>query len=152
MSNLSKASQAIIKMHELGYYMSDDGQVFNPEGNPIGKKAADGYVIYSVRLAKNTNPIQIGLHRYVAYTKYGDAIFDKGVQCRHLNDIKSDNRPSNICMGTAKDNYNDRIRNGIDHSIRYNRKDIIDSYNEVGFNNTVRKYGISKAGLRKIVK
>jgi len=152
MSNLSRANQAIIKMHKLGYYISNDGQVFNPEGKPIGKKASDGYVIHSVRLGKNTNPIQIGLHRYVAYIKYGDVIFEKGVQCRHLNDIKSDNRPSNICMGTAKDNYNDRIRNGIDNTIRYNRREIIDSYNEIGFNNTVRKYGISKEGLRRIVK
>ena len=29
MSKLSKASQAIIKMHKQGYYVSDNGQVFN---------------------------------------------------------------------------------------------------------------------------
>ena len=152
MSKLSKASQAIIKMHKQGYYVSDNGQVFNPEGKRIGKKAPDGYIIHSVRLGKNSNPIPIGLHRYVAYMKYGDVIFQRGIQCRHLNDIKSDNRPSNISLGTAKDNYNDRIRNGIGHDIRYNHNDLIKSYNQVGFNNTVRKYGVSKETLRHIVK
>lgn len=37
-----------------------------------------------------------------------------GQEARHLNDIKTDNRwPENLCWGTRKENFADRVLNGI---------------------------------------
>lgn len=36
-----------------------------------------------------------------------------GMQVRHLNDIKDDNRLSNLRWGTSSENAKDRVRNGI---------------------------------------
>ena len=150
--NLSKASRAIIRMSEQGYTVNEMGEVFSPKGNKIGSKGCDGYVSYSFRPTPKENPVPISLHRFVGYKKYGDIVFSRGVQCRHLNDIKDDNRLDNICIGTAKDNYNDSIRNNIKRRKNFNKIELIDSKHTIGFNNTVRKYGVSKEYLRQVLK
>lgn len=43
----------------------------------------------------------------VAYQKYGDKMLGPGVVVRHLNSVKADFTPSNIAIGTNKDNFND---------------------------------------------
>lgn len=149
---LSKASRAIIRMSEKGYTVNDIGEVFNPIGRKIGSKGCDGYISYSFRPTPKESPVAISLHRFVGYKKYGDVIFNEGIQCRHLNDVKDDNRPDNICIGTAKDNYNDSVRNNVDRRKNFNKIELIESQQTIGFNNTVRKYGVSKAYLTHLLK
>lgn len=149
---LSKANRAIIRMIKEGYTVNELGEVFSPKGRKVGSKGCDGYILYSFRPTREENPVQILLHRFVGYKKYGDAIFSKGIQCRHLNDVKDDNRPDNICIGTAKDNYNDSIRNNIKRRKNFNKIELIESKHTIGFNNTVKKYGVSKEYLRQVLK
>ena len=39
----------------------------------------------------------------------------EGMEVRHLNDVKDDNRLENLAYGTASENMLDRVRNGIHH-------------------------------------
>jgi hypothetical protein len=56
-----------------------------------------------------TFPVQT--HRFVAYTKYGEATFE--ADCvRHLNDNSLDNSWDNITLGTHYDNHLDAVKNG----------------------------------------
>ncbi len=151
MNKKSKATKVIIKMDQLGYTVDSKGQVYSPYNKPIGSMGPDGYVNFSMRLEKSKGPTVIGLHRYVAYKKFGSKIFDAGIQCRHLNDIKHDNRPDNIELGTAKDNYLDSLRNNIKRGARgLNHHKLLDSIQDIGFNNTVKSYGVSKETLRQV--
>src|SRR5260370_42194124 len=36
-----------------------------------------------------------------------------GLECRHLDDNKRNNKPANLCWGTRKEQGEDRVRNGI---------------------------------------
>ena len=40
----------------------------------------------------------------------------EGLEIRHLNDDKDDNRLENLAFGTSSDNMHDRVRNGIHHN------------------------------------
>ena len=46
----------------------------------------------------------VEVHRLVAYQKYGDVIFQDGIQVRHLNGNGLDNSEDNISIGTQSDN------------------------------------------------
>ena len=43
-------------------------------------------------------------------------------QARHLNGVKTDCRLANLCWGTAKENYEDRIRHGTDVASWWRRR------------------------------
>ena len=149
---MNKSIRAMIRMKDQGYTFDSVGNVLNPKGKIVGSRSVDGYIVFSFRPSKEENPIQIGLHRFVAFLKYGDLVFDSKVHCRHLNDVKSDNKPENISIGTPMDNYKDQIRNNIDRKKRYDKKQAFDFYIKNGFNNTVKKYGMSKTTMSYIVK
>lgn len=54
------------------------------------------------------------LHKLVMLAFVGET--PEGLEIRHLNDIKTDNRLSNLAFGTSSDNMFDRVRNGIHHN------------------------------------
>ena len=74
------------------------------------KVAKSGYPVIGTRIRSLGINKSIGVHRIVAYQKYGDAIFSDGVQVRHINNNKLDFSCGNIEIGTAFDNHNDNSR------------------------------------------
>ena len=58
-------------------------------------------------------PICIPVHRVVLLAFVGP--LPDGMVTRHLNDIKFDNRLSNLAYGTWSENMDDRVANGIHH-------------------------------------
>jgi hypothetical protein len=98
----------------LGYRVSDEGVVLNPKGRPripyLAPKRADCpdvlYASFSVKVEGKHHSCKV--HQLVAFQKFGDAAFGNGVHVRHLNSDSTDNRPSNIAIGTASDNALDR--------------------------------------------
>ena len=46
-------------------------------------------------------------HSLLAYQLYGERYFEKGIVARHLNGNSLDNSPTNIILGTQKDNRAD---------------------------------------------
>jgi hypothetical protein len=64
---------------------------------------------------KHTMPV----HRLLAYQKYGDIIYEDGIQTRHLDGNPSNFSESNIEIGTAIDNASDKDRNVVLGAARY---------------------------------
>lgn len=85
----------------------------------------------------------------------------EGMQVRHLNGIKTDNRPQNLCWGTAKENCLDRFRHGTaiigekNHSSKLREKDIpiIRGLHKRGvqMKKIAQQYGVAPATIEKII-
>ena len=56
-------------------------------------------------------PEHFFLHRLLMLTFVGPC--PEGQEVRHLDDNKKNNALANLCYGTRKQNFNDRLRNGI---------------------------------------
>lgn len=106
--NLSKNNLAIVEALQKGYKI-ENGEVLNHLHKKINfiltKK---GYPIISVSIWNTRYPVKV--HRLVAYQKFGNAIFEKGIEVRHLNGNKLDFSFENISIGTAKENSQDKPR------------------------------------------
>lgn len=96
------------------YRVGSDGSLFG-----LGKRKR---IIWKVVRPK----IQSGYHEYTLYNSDGCRWFlchrlvleafvgpcPEGMECRHLNGIRGDNRLENLCWGTHQENYQDRICHG----------------------------------------
>ncbi len=105
------------------YKVSDIGVVWTKNG--VGNSATkvwdgnwrrlttypteDGYVKY--QLCCKGNRKFFLAHHLVLFAFVGPK--PEGLQTRHLNDIKDDNRLENLCWGTKSENMQDAIANGI---------------------------------------
>lgn len=69
---------------------------------------ADGY--YYVSLPGGAKE---RLHRLL-WEVYNGRPVPPGLQVRHLNDVRTDNRPENLALGSHADNMRDRRDNGLD--------------------------------------
>ena len=88
---------------QRGYSINKDGQCFNPKGKLIkGRISTSGYYNSAVRVDKKCTPFYF--HRFVAYTKFGDRIYKKGIEVRHLDGNSKNNKWDNIEIGTRRDN------------------------------------------------
>lgn len=105
---LSLRNQTIIYCFNKGYRVKE-GIVYDPNGNPI--KAwldTQGYYLFSPSNSpyKDKN-IRITIHRFVAYQKYGEKIFEEGIEVRHKDNDKLNNLDENILIGTHQQNMLD---------------------------------------------
>jgi hypothetical protein len=75
---------------------------------------AQGY--YMVKLWRNGKSTTRMAHRLIAQTFLGPR--PEGLEIRHLNDDKLDNRLVNLCYGTRSENKKDSVRNGIHPNTR----------------------------------
>lgn len=155
--SLSKRNQALAKAYQAGYRVNDEGTVTTPSGTVIeGHKKPSGYVGISVKC--NGFQAEVAIHRLYAYQIHGEAIFDKAVQVRHLDGNPSNNKPSNIAIGSISDNEMDKpesvrkrsatLASHTHHDqsrwipVDHDRYHLGMSYNELN-----RKYGIAKGTL-----
>lgn len=111
---ISNQSFALRKAHKKGYTINNDGTPLDPKGNIIAPLLdKDGYEYFNFRYRRVGEDKQgrVYLHRLQAYHKYGEAVINKSIHCRHLNGNKLDNSYKNIFIGDAADNRRDFIRN-----------------------------------------
>lgn len=102
----SKNNYGIIKASEKGYKIKDNC-LFNPKGNMLtGGRDKDGYHFFSFVLGSLR--FNIRCHRLLAYEKYGEKMFEKGIVVRHLNNINTDNSWDNVVIGTVRENEMDK--------------------------------------------
>jgi hypothetical protein len=109
--NNLKYSRNEIYAYEIGYRVTEDGFLQSPSGKYIGSINSSGYIKFSIQNKRKRYAILA--HRLQAYQKYGEKIYQKGLQVRHLNNNKQDNSYSNIALGTNKQNIADRDRDSV---------------------------------------
>lgn len=68
----------------------------------------DGYVVMD--LWRDSRPTRVKVHHLVLEAFVGPC--PDRMECRHLNNIRDDNRPSNLAWGTVVENTEDRMVGG----------------------------------------
>jgi len=116
---MSVKNQTLIGLKALGYKMSKNGSMLDPEGNICASYDVAGYKRHTTKKVFG-KPVSVSLHRFQAYLKFGDKIFEKGIQVRHLNNVKSDNSWDNLELGTPSQNFYDNSPE-VMHKIRTTR-------------------------------
>jgi hypothetical protein len=102
---LSKTNSLVVFAFEKGYKVIGL-KIFNPKGFEI--KISDNYKGYpKINISINRKTHTLPIHKLVAYQKFGESMFKKGIQVRHLNGDKYDFSISNIEIGTQSQNRRD---------------------------------------------
>lgn len=93
---------------QKGYKVDRNGVVFSPFISQPRKPYRDkhGYLRFSVMDGKTSRCCPV--HRLQAYQKFGDKIYEDGIEVRHLDGNPSNNSWDNIEIGTHSDNMMDR--------------------------------------------
>jgi hypothetical protein len=105
-----------IPQYDKKYQISDDGKIkslINRYGNICNKilkpsMDRDGYLL--IRLYKNQNNKTYKVHRLVLETFVGPCPL--GMECRHIDDNRANNKLNNLRWGTHKENIQDSIQKG----------------------------------------
>ena len=145
----NKIEQVALKR---GYTVTEDGQLFNPNGKEISTLDG-GY--YKTSLKVNKIKRNLKVHRLQAYQKYGDKLFEEGIVVRHKNGNPLDNSWDNILIGTNSDNMMDipkqirikRAKHATSFVRKYNKEEVIKFHKkEKSYKLTMEKFGISSKG------
>ena len=154
-----KRYEEILK--ERGYTIDKNGVVYNKDGKEVKGRIKNGYKTISARVDGVKRDIKF--HRFQAYTKYGEDLFEEGVVVRHLNNNKMDNSWDNIAIGTSQDNSMDnppeeRMKCAIAASKAYNKykKEFVEKIRKehsdgATYAEIIRKYGIPKSSVSFII-
>ena len=92
---------------EKGYYVDNNGNVFNNAGlqRKINFKH-NGYPFFTIR-DNYGKTVHILVHRLLAYQNFGDRIFKKNIVVRHLDGNPKNCTINNIAIGTQSENMYD---------------------------------------------
>jgi len=98
--------------YERGFKVTKDGNLISSTGKKVvGFTTSNGgYLRYNIsdRRGQGFRNRSFMLHRLQAYQKFGDKLFELGLQVRHLNGNSLDNSWDNIEIGTASQNQLDK--------------------------------------------
>ena len=107
MQSISQRNANLLLAYNAGYRVGVDGGIVNPNGRPLnGYNRRGGYREFSIK--KSGRVLHVSAHRLASFQKYGQSIFQDGIQTRHLNGNPSDNSYSNIAIGTSSENHFDK--------------------------------------------
>jgi hypothetical protein len=87
---------------EKGYTITNKGIVISPYKRKVGTYGKNKYLYFGIRYNKKI--IKVYFHRFQAYKKFGNQMFDKNLCIRHLDGNFLNNSYSNIEMGTYSQN------------------------------------------------
>jgi len=76
-------SELEIEAKNRGYKILYNGNVVNKNGKSIGTHGSTNYIYFSFRVNKKI--VKIYAHRLQAFQKYGDKIYENGIEVRHLD-------------------------------------------------------------------
>jgi len=159
---LSRYNKNIIWAYENGYCVEANGDVFSPFGKKLKllerkREGKTSYFTFSIR--EKTIPV----HRLQAYAKFGEEIFEPGVEIRHLNNNSLDNSWENIGIGTKKDNAQDRPKEQRVALAKYassfnskltddDRNTIVNDYQNLSDQEVAKIYGVTRQRISQIRK
>lgn len=94
---------------KIGWEINEDGRVTNPKGKIRKGTLTCGYLKVGIKIPElGISSYALKLHKFQAYRKYGEEIFNPGIVVRHQNGDTVDNSWGNIIIGTQSDNMMDR--------------------------------------------
>jgi hypothetical protein len=85
-----------------------DGQIMTLPGR-MRTPAVDSSGHFQLQLCRDCRHVNAFVHHLVLEAFVGPR--PDGLECRHLDDVKSNNHVSNLCWGTGSENRLDRTRN-----------------------------------------
>lgn len=100
---LSKSNGRVLDAYNRGYRVINE-IVYSPyrEEPRVLQISNTGYYVFNV----SRDPVPV--HRLVAYQKYGNTIFEPGIEVRHRDSNKLNNQEDNILIGSHVDNMQDK--------------------------------------------
>lgn len=146
----------------MGYYVDKSGQAYSPRGNKVGTCGRDGYMYLGIRVNRK-KVIKVYIHRLQAYQKFGNKIYEKDLEIRHLNNELKDNSFDNIGIGTHTENMLDvpkevRCYNSINAgnaAKRYSDEQAQEMYQKhlmgMSYKQIMKEYGISSLGTLSFI-
>ena len=157
---MSIQTKGLLKAYEDGYRVVD-GEVISPYSDEPRSLRIDtrGYKSFTVKIEGRYYPVNVPVHRLLAYQKYGDALLEDGIEARHLDGDQLNNLDDNINIGTHGDNMMDkspeqrRIDAG-NHGRKHPHDEILEFYDRTGsYKETMRRFNLtSKGTLHYILK
>lgn len=136
-----------------GYRVTEEGVLINPKGDEIGVIGSRGY--HNSQLRVSGKSTHVSTHRLQAYQKYGEAMYNEGIEVRHLSGIRLDNSWANIAIGTHSQNMMDipkqvRIKRAqyATSFVRKHDKETIKAFHKKhqSYKKTMAKFNISSKG------
>lgn len=105
MSVKSQSDRGILEAFDQGYTVNESGELISPSGS-ISKLSlsSNGYLSRKIWVEALQKRVQFSFHRFVAYCKFGNCLFEDGIQVRHLDGNKLNNCWDNIEIGTQSQN------------------------------------------------
>ena len=105
---MNRSRKALIRAYKQGYRVVGD-KIVSPHTGKFVKLSnnSNGYPRFAYRVQSGSGKISLSVHRLVAYQKYGDKMFEPGIQVRHLDNNKKNFSLGNIAIGTASENTMD---------------------------------------------
>lgn len=103
-------NKAVLNAYNKGYRVIN-GEVISPFSGKSRTVRPDeqGYDRFNIACIEDSSKKDsVCVHKLVAYQKFGSAIFEDGIEVRHLDGDKRNNLSSNIEYGTALDNAADK--------------------------------------------
>lgn len=151
------ANTCVLIAEKKGYHVDKHGNVYLHDKKLNLNISVHNYKRFSISYKNKRMPIYV--HKFIAYFKFGDKIFEEGVVIRHLNSNSLDNTWDNIGIGNHSDNMMDipkeiRQKKAINASYRNRRfddekvKEILkDRNNGMTYKMLCEKYDTSKSTL-----
>lgn len=133
-----------------GYTITQDGDILSPYGKIEGC-AYKGYKTFKLSIG-GRKYINIRVHRLQAYQKYGEKIYEKGIEVRHLDNISTNNSWGNIAIGTHSENMMDnpkemRVKNAQKANLKHDKIAIREFHQiDKSYKKTMEKFNISSKG------
>lgn len=141
--------------YSKGYRITEYGAILNPKGIEIqGYTDGRGYKRLKLHIGKKY--LECDVHRIQAFQKYGELLYQEGIEVRHFNGIKLDNSYNNILIGTHQENMLDipeaiRVNKAIyatSFMKKHNKEEVKKFYKENGnsYKKTLEAFNISSKG------
>lgn len=144
---------------EKGYTIDKDGNVYGLKGRRLEGYLHNGYKCFNIR-DKSNKTVRVAYHRFQAYFKFGNKIYEKGMVVRHLDGNSLNNSIFNLEIGTQYDNIMDqskevRIKKASNANKVYSdeivKQIMEDREKGLTYKDLMKKYNISSKGTLSFI-
>jgi hypothetical protein len=143
----------------MGFRITPDGKtITKPDGSIVGQSLSSiGYRVFS--FGPKTHRYKCLVHRFNAWFKYGEEIYQPNIVCRHLDGNRLNNHINNIVPGTQSQNMMDRPAPERHahafatsrYAMKHDHVKIIEFYKGHGFKKTMIEFGLSSKGTLSFI-